>query len=272
MAGDGARRGADAAQDALGRALVRLLAPLARILLRNGVTFRSFSEVAKSVFVRVAEEDEFRIPRRKQSDSRIAVITGLTRKDVRRLRGGAAGGGPGMGRNRAARVVEGWVNDAGYRDAAGPRTLPLEGEGSFAELVRRYSGDAPARAVLDELERVGVAQRLGDGQVVLVAPRYEPIRNREEDLRRLGEAAGSVLEALDQELGSDGQVQRIRWVRSSAPLAPAAARAYLEAAGLRGEQLLERAASELAGADRAGSGGVSVGTLVADLRREEGGD
>ena len=45
-----------------------------------------------------------------------------------------------------------------------PANLPFEGEkGSFSELVRRYSGDVPARAVLDELRRVEVEIESVDG-------------------------------------------------------------------------------------------------------------
>ena len=71
--------------DALAQALDRLLDPLVEILLRGGLPHRAFAEVAKRAFVRVAER-EGGVSGRKQSTSRIALRTGLTRKEVGRLR------------------------------------------------------------------------------------------------------------------------------------------------------------------------------------------
>ena len=64
-----------------------------------------------------------------------------------------------------ARVVSGWVRDSRFLDSNGqPAVLPVEGNGvSFNELVRHFSGDMPVRAVLDELDRVGVIDHLPDG-------------------------------------------------------------------------------------------------------------
>jgi len=263
----------DPARNILEAPLRRLLRPLVRILLRNGITLRCFSELARSVFVEVADEAEFRIPRRKQSDSRIAVITGLTRKEVRRLR---ADPHPNIvstaGHNRAARVVEGWANDPDFRDDDGPRQLALEGAGGFADLVRRYSGDAPPRAVFDELERVGVAQRVGAASVVLVAETYDPIRNEAEDLRRLGEGVGRVLDALDQDLSGREGAPSVHWVESTAPIAAAAAAVIEQESLRRNAGLLEAVAGQLASADRDLDGdGEIVGTLVAQFRRRRSG-
>jgi hypothetical protein len=65
--------------------------------------------------------------------------------------------------NRATRVLTGWARDADFLDRRGqPRPLEVDGAASFAVLVKRYSGDMPARAVLDELVRVGAVERLDD--------------------------------------------------------------------------------------------------------------
>jgi Family of unknown function (DUF6502) len=260
----------DSAQSILTASLARLLRPLVRVLLRNGTTFRAFAETAKAVFVTVAEEDEFSIPRRKQSDSRIAVITGLTRKDVRRLRGAAVGSSVATaGHNRAARVVAGWASDPAYHDADGPRQLEMDGPASFAELVRRYSGDAPPRAVLDELERVGVAQRVGPDSVVLVSARYDPIRNADEDLRRLGEGAGRVLDALDADLAGRDGAPSVRWVESTVPVSAAAATRFETVAQSRADHLLDAAGADLADLEQ-DTEGRRVGTLVAQYRIDPG--
>ena len=63
----------------LHRALYRILRPMARLLLRNGIPFAEFAELVKRAYVDAAMED-FSGERKKPTDSRAAVMTGLTRK------------------------------------------------------------------------------------------------------------------------------------------------------------------------------------------------
>lgn len=183
-------------------AVRRLLRPLVRILLRNGVPFGVFSDHAKQVYVEVAEQD-FRVPGRKPSVSRISVITGLTRKEVSRLqREGDLTAAPSERYNRAARVITAWVREPEFRDRAGrPATLPIEGEGaSFANLVQRFSGDVPARAVLDELLRVEAVARTRDGRLRLLTRAYVPRTGEEEKLAILGTDVADLIQAIDHNL------------------------------------------------------------------------
>lgn len=184
-------------------ALVRILRPLARMLLRNGVSYKAFAELAKRVFVEVARE-EFRIPGRKQSDSRVSVITGLSRKEVKRVRAEPGTGDENVLRlhNRASRVIYGWLNDTQYQDAQG-RPLPLavesRAEPNFIDLVRRYSGDAPPRAVMDELERMQATARLDDGRLRLVVREQTELGREDQDkLHFLGEAVEAVIHSVDR--------------------------------------------------------------------------
>jgi hypothetical protein len=64
--------------------------------------------------------------------------------------------------NRAARVISAWVREPEFHDASGqPTPLSVEGDRtSFGVLVRRYSGDMPVRAILDELLRVRAVELL----------------------------------------------------------------------------------------------------------------
>ena len=162
---------------AISAAVTTLLRPLVRILLRNGIPYRTFSDIAKRVYVEVATE-EFCIPGRKQSKSRVSILTGLSRKEVLLVRRLPALDDQGAGAryNRAARVVAGWVRDRRFRNNTGnPAELPFEGgAASFGKLVKAYSGDAPARAVLDELLRVGTVQRMQDGKIRLLERSYIP--------------------------------------------------------------------------------------------------
>ncbi|MDL1861983.1 hypothetical protein FBR04_13295, partial [Betaproteobacteria bacterium PRO7] len=160
---------------ALTSSVLRILRALARVLLRHGLPFPTFVDLAKRAYVDVAL-NEFGIPGRKPSISRAALLTGLTRKEVQRLaEPGEVVDTEAIERhNRAARVVAGWVRDADFRGADGePAALALdEGAASFAQLVRRYGGDVPARAVLDELLRVGTVERQPDGRVRLLTRVY----------------------------------------------------------------------------------------------------
>lgn len=195
-------------------AVQRLLHPLVRILLRNGVPHRVFAEMAKQVYVDLALK-EFHPPGRKASTlSRAAVITGLTRKEIQRLREASAEGPEGgVARyHRAARVVSGWVRDPRYGDQRqGPLPLPFEGKDvSFSELVRRYSGDMTPRAVLDELLRVGAAERLPGGNVKLLSRAYIPRQGEAEKLAILGADVADLIGTIDHNLGSppEAWVQR----------------------------------------------------------------
>jgi hypothetical protein len=189
--------------DALNAALRTLLRPLARILLRNGMPFRAFAEQAKRAYVDVALH-EFAVEGRKPSLSRASVLTGLTRKEVSRLAmmEDEAEIELAESYNRAARVISGWIRDRAFLDARGrPAALPPEGgRRSFAELVRRHSGDMPARAILDELLRVGAVRELKDGRIQLVARGYVPATGEREKLGILGSDVAALIATIDHNL------------------------------------------------------------------------
>ncbi len=188
---------------ALLRALERLLSPVARILLRYGVTHVAFAEVAKRVFVDVATK-EFSLPGRKLSDSRIAVLTGLARRDIARLRRAPEDAQVGAEEhlNRAARVIAGWRRDPALKDSGGrPLVLHFEGEEpSFASVVSRYAGDVPARATLDELVRVGAVERLSDGRLRLVARAYVPRAADTATIAVLGSHVADLVRSIEYNL------------------------------------------------------------------------
>jgi hypothetical protein len=188
--------------EAIRRAALRILHALVRVLLRHGVSFQAFSDLTKQAYVNVAR-DEFALPGRKPSISRISILSGLTRKDVRRLLSLPAqpDGEAGERHNRAARVVAGWIRDADFHAADGtPRALALEGHGSFSDLVRRHSGDVPARAVFDELERVGTVERDGSGNIRLLARVYIPRRSDLAKLAILGSDVSLLIGTIDHNL------------------------------------------------------------------------
>lgn len=188
----------------LQRALYRILRPMARLLLRNGIPFAEFAELMKRAYVDAALED-FSDPRRKPTDSRAAVMTGLTRKEVKRQREILAGeqGESASGRheNRASRVVSGWVYDPDFQASnGGPAQLAFDGGLSFSELVKRYSGDMTPRAVLEELVRVGVVAETESGNLELRQRAYVPAGDSEEMLQIFGEDVSDLISTIDHNL------------------------------------------------------------------------
>lgn len=188
---------------ALLTAVSGILKTLIRILLRHGVPFQGFADLAKRAYVEVAREN-FGLPGRKSTASRVAVLTGLTRKDIQKLIESASMPDTEAAEryNRAARVVSGWIRDRDFSDVgAQPFPLPLDGaNGTFADLVRRYSGDMPPRAVLDELLRVGAVEKLEDGRVKLVARAYIPRSSDSDKLAILGSDVADLIDTIDHNL------------------------------------------------------------------------
>ena len=190
-------------QKALVAAVLKLLRPLARILLRNGVSFSTFSDAAKWIYVDVAAK-EFLIEGRKQSTSRVSVITGLSRREVMRVRKLPR---PDVTasterHNRAARVIAAWRRENDFLDAEGkPALLPMEGRGAtFSELVKRFSGNVPSRAILDELMYVEAVERLVDGKIRLLTRAYIPRGVEAHKLNILGTDVQYLISTIDHNL------------------------------------------------------------------------
>jgi hypothetical protein len=160
------------------RAFRLVLRPVVRILLRGGVTWKEASEACKAAFVEVATED-FGLHGRPTSISRVAIITGLGRREASRVRSLLESEHPlELGRmNAATRVLTGWHLDAEFLGPSGaPRELPFQGEtGSFTALARRYGGDIAVITMLHELHRVGAIEEQADGSLKVLKRYYMPV-------------------------------------------------------------------------------------------------
>lgn len=200
-------------QSALIAATARILRPLVRILLRYGISYQLFSETARKVFVDVAGED-FTLPGRKPTNARVAMITGLNRKEVSRLKDLELANNweEEAHYNRASRIISGWLRDKEFCGRQGkPLNLPLEGEqGSFAALVKRYSGDMQVRAVFDELSRVNAISKQDNGDVQLNVVAYVPAAGQTEKIAILGTDVADLIDTIDyniDEKNSDSRFQ-----------------------------------------------------------------
>jgi hypothetical protein len=183
-------------------AVAQLLRPLFRLLLRNGMSFGAFEEIAKKTFVDVALHD-FSIPGKKPSISRASILSGLSRKEVQRLIAEPVlpDANALERHNRAARVITGWIRDPEFLNAnRKPRTLEAQGPVSFETLVKRHSGDMPTRAVLDELVRVGAVHRREDGRFDLLVRAYVPQQGVNEKMAILGTDVADLISTIDHNL------------------------------------------------------------------------
>jgi len=211
-------------KDHLRRALSLMLKPLIRLFIAQGVTHAEFAETAKEVYVETALrhfESEGRV-----NKSRVAILTGLTRKEVknvidRTMEAGAAE----KTYSRPERVLTGWYSDPKFQ---GPYGIPLEllydtsdeDEPSFIDLVRNYSGDMAPRQMLDQL--------LEAGSVVEVDGRYKAVRRIFKHstlspslITRLGEVGYRVFSTaaknIDKQMEGSGYFDRMVFADDGCP-------------------------------------------------------
>ena len=168
---------------ALMTALRRLLRPVVRLLVTHRVTFPVLSSLLKEIYVDVAER-EFPLEDRPQTNTRVHLLTGVHRKDVKRLRETPSGDPARQNASLGALLASRWLGEPEYRNAKGqPLPLPrLEGEDgpSFEGLVASVSKDVRSRTVLDEWLRLGVARIDRQDRVVLNARAFVPERGFDE--------------------------------------------------------------------------------------------
>ena len=168
-------------------------------LLRNGMSYGEFDQVARKCFVDVAFRD-FPPAGRKQTLSNVAIVTGLNRKEVKKLQEHDAdqGGQDAQKYNRAVRVLGGWINDPRFlREDGNPGDLPYEGKNSFSELVREYSGDMPVAAMQKVLFGSGNIRFVDDNHLRLISHAYLPADDPVEKLTILGTDTSQLLETID---------------------------------------------------------------------------
>jgi Family of unknown function (DUF6502) len=193
----------------LGQACLRLLRPLARIMLRHGLSTYDFSRMANIAFIRAAG-DILREQGKPVSFSRVSAITGLHRHVVSDIVKSSGAGGTenpndkDYRRNRLARVLAGWYESPRYTDGDG-RPLELPGDGpqpSFASLVHEFSGDIYPGIVLDELMEVGAVAVQADGSVRALTRRYTSGGAEPAALQHLGSVARDIFSTLEHNLAN----------------------------------------------------------------------
>jgi len=226
---------------ALAAAVLRLLRPLVRVLIRHGMAYGTFAELARKAFVEEGFEHIAQSGKR-ASVSSVSALTGLTRKETKRLHEADDTDIDGAAQrySRAIRVVSGWVNDAAYLDTSGePRILPMEGEtGSFSTLVKEYSGDIPPAAMLSVLQSANTVSVRGD-KLELRERAYIPLSTSTDKLHILGSDVAELIDSIGHNLEAPQDELFFQRKVSNVSVHPDALAAFRELSNAKSQALLE---------------------------------
>lgn len=163
----------------------QILRPLASMLLKCGMTWKEFSDISKSVFVEAATE-EFGINGRPTNVSRVSILTGISRKEVKRQRDLLSVEATPVTRktNDATKVLAAWYQDDDFLNTDGkPELLSENGADlSFEALCHRYGGDIAPSTMLKELIKTGAVRRTNGGELEVLSRYYQPTAHDDENL------------------------------------------------------------------------------------------
>ncbi len=166
-------------RDRIKSAFSLLIRPIIRLAIRNGIVYREFADICRNNYVQVAF-DEYGVGGRNTNTSRIALITGINRKDIKKIKDAIIDGSleNQAAPDRISRVLTGWHQDPNYLDDQGqPLLLPIESEDSvsFHSLVAEYGGDIAPVTLIKEFKRSQVVEEdLETGRLRILKRFYIP--------------------------------------------------------------------------------------------------
>lgn len=166
-------------------AIRKILRPLVKLLLSYQISYPYLISMLKAIYVDVAEH-EFQVDDKRASDSRINLLTGVHRKDVKRLRAESSQGTEFPENiSTGAQLVGEWLGSKEFTKPDGsPRPLSLKADtgknSDFDELVTRVcKQDIRPRVILDEWLRLGIAHIEND-ELVLNTGAFTPAKGFDE--------------------------------------------------------------------------------------------
>ena len=226
---------------ALSAAVLHLLRPLVRVLLRHGMAYGTFAELARKAYV----EEGFAhigVSGKRPTISSVSALTGLTRKETKRLRELDLVDDEASSQrySRAIRVISGWTNDPRFLTASGdPAVLGMEdGEGGFGQLVRDYSGDIPAAAMLSVLQGSGTVS-IGEHGIELRERAYIPSTTPLESINILGSDVAELIATIGHNLAARPEDRHFQRKVSNVLVHPDVIPAFREYSHDRSQALLE---------------------------------
>ena len=234
------------------KACRHFLGPIVRFLLRQGVTWDQFSDLAKDVFVQVARED-YGIAGRPTNNSRVAMLTGLSRREVARVRDRLLEGeeDPNLRQgNRISKILGGWHEDPEFTDKDGqPKDLPLaEPTGSWTSLLNRYAGDLPHSALKKEMLQRGLIGETGNGELRVLHRDYVYSDTDPEIIEQMSVALHDHAATLEHNLNVERKSPpRFEAIADNSNLSPQIAEKFLSLVESRGMDFLREIDGWLSG-------------------------
>lgn len=189
-----------------------VMRPIVRLMLSLGINYREFCEICKVLFVEVASED-FGIRGRPTNASRIALLTGLDRKQVKAVRERLDGNDLPVSSSvsQMSRVITAWYQDKRYLDKAGnPKPLDEKSENGFYDLAKQYGGDIPAGAIMKELIRTSCIRRMDNGQLEAISRVYIPSGDKQLSVQRAASVISDLCETITHNIfdSTDSETKR----------------------------------------------------------------
>jgi len=227
--------------EALNSSAYKILRPLVRVMIRNGITSKVVEELVRKAFVdeafAMSEEQN-----KKATVSSVSAQTGLSRKEVKRLNelDGILNSDSQEKYNRATRVLSGWVHSEDYTDADGnPASLGLDSnEPSFAGLVKQFSGDITPKAMLDMLTDAHCT-KIEDDKVQLINAAYLPGEGSVEIADILGTDTHELIQTISHNMIAEDPAKRYQRKVSTSKLDQNALEAFQVLSSKHSQALLE---------------------------------
>ena len=221
-----------------------LLLPVVRFVLRHGVTVSEFAELTKDAYVQVARQD-YGIDGRPTNNARVALLTGLSRREVSKVRDRLLEGNllanDDRG-NRISQILTGWHVDPEFTDANDqPKVLAAIGpKGSLASLLKRYAGDLPHGAIRKEMQQRGLIEEQSDGNFRVMKRDYVLSDLDPESVKRLGRVLHDHAATLEHNY-DDARLTAPRFeaMADNAHIKPSTYRAFQKLVEERGLSFLE---------------------------------
>ena len=177
-----ARKKNNHAENPAFRFALRVLRPSIQVFLRFGVTHDILNCAIRWLYMDNCREYPEFWHRGKTNDSRVATLTGLTRRSLIEFREfgtlDTLVNNTSKG-NRASRVLAGWMQDPRFLCNGRPLVLPWRASKgpSFYQLTKEYSGDVPVSTIAEELIRNGSIERRSDDTLKLIREAFVPQNN-----------------------------------------------------------------------------------------------
>ena len=226
---------------AINAAVLKLLRPLVKVLLRHGVAYGTFAELARKAYV----EEGFDLSGgsgKRATVSSVSALTGLTRKETKRLREVEFVDDEASSQrySRAIRVISGWTSDPCFQTAKGkPAVLPMDDTAAgFFALVKKFSGDIPPAAMLSVLESSGTVAVVKQG-IALQKKAYIPSATPLEKFDILGTDVAELINTIGHNLSAASPELHFQRKVSNVLVHPDAVPAFRELSTRKSQLLLE---------------------------------